>query len=72
MTGKILRNMPKNAIVEIYGALSQSPTLSQIDTGDMLFNAKCIKGFLLPNWLDEKSLLGKLSVLRRLQNHLKG
>ena len=37
----------------------------------MLFNHKTIKGFLLPNWLDDKSLLGKLGVLRRLQNLLK-
>ena len=69
-TGKILKNMPKNSIIEVYGVLSQQPTLEHIDAADMLFNHKCVKGFLLPNWLDDKSLLGKLGVMRRLQKLL--
>lgn len=65
-SGKILKNMPKNSILELYGVLAMDPHLSKIDAGDLLFNNKTVKGFLLPNWLEDKSLLGKLGVMRRL------
>jgi len=51
MTGKILKNMPKNSIVELYGVLAYDPHLNKIDAGDTLFNNKSIKGFMLPTWL---------------------
>lgn len=71
MTGKIIKNMPKKSIVELYGVLALEPTLSKIEAGDLLFNHKTVRGFLLPNWLEDKSLLGKLGIIRRLGKMLK-
>lgn len=63
--------MPKKSIVELYGVLALEPTLSKIEAGDLLFNHKTVRGFLLPNWLEDKSLLGKLGIIRRLGKMLK-
>jgi NADPH:quinone reductase-like Zn-dependent oxidoreductase len=71
MTGKILKNMPKNSIVELYGILAYDPYLNKIDAGDTLFNNKTVKGFMLPTWLKEKSLIGKMGLIRKLQKLLK-
>lgn len=71
MTGKILKNMPKNSTVHLYGVLALEPTLSKIEAGDTLFNNKTITGFLLPNWLETKSIFGKIGAMRRLQKLLK-
>jgi NADPH2:quinone reductase len=71
LTGKILKNMPKNSIIELYGVLAQDPFLHKIDAGDTLFKNKTLKGFLLTHWLEDKSLVGKLGVMRKLQKLLK-
>lgn len=63
--------MPRKSIIELYGVLALEPTLSKIDAGDLLFNNKTVKGFLLPNWLEDKSLLGKLGIIRKLGKLIK-
>lgn len=71
MTGKVLKNMPKKSIIELYGVLALDPNLSKIDAGDLLFNGKSVRGFLLPHWLEEKSIFGKLGAIRKLGKLLK-
>lgn len=50
MTGIILKLMPKGSTAYVYGSLSKKVT-TQVDTIDLLYNDKTLKGFFLPNWM---------------------
>jgi hypothetical protein len=51
MTGKILKLMPKGSTGYIYGILSKEQMFKDIDSVDILYNDKSVKGFFLPNWM---------------------
>lgn len=60
--------MPKCSTAYIYGVLSKS-LMQSVDTVDMLYNDKNLKGFFLPNWMKSKGtikLLPKIYKLRKL------
>lgn len=50
MTGRILKLMPKGSTAYVYGSLSKKVT-THVDTIDLLYNDKTLKGFFLPNWM---------------------
>jgi hypothetical protein len=50
MTGKILKLMPKGSTIYVYGLLSKD-IHAPVDTVDILYSDKSVKGFFLPNWL---------------------
>ena len=50
LTGKILKAMPDDSVMYIYGLLSQSD-LKNIPADEFIFRNKRIEGFWLINWM---------------------
>jgi hypothetical protein len=50
LTAKILKALPPYSTIQIYGAMSQQPTVSGLDVSEILFKNKTVKGF----WLTEE------------------
>ncbi len=69
-TGQILKLMPKNSTAYVYGCLSKDVNCS-VDTIDMLYNDKTLKGFFLPNWLESKGMVKLLPTMYKLRKLLK-
>lgn len=70
MTGLLLKNMPSHSTAYVYGLLSMKPNQT-MDTVDMLYNDKTMKGFFLPNWLHTKGMIKILPTMYRLRKLLK-
>ena len=71
LTSKILTALPKGSTLELYGAMSAQPTISNIAIKDLLFDKKTIKGFWLSEEMESMGMLKKLNLLRKLQGYLK-
>lgn len=70
VTTKILRALPKNSSIEIYGAMAQQPTLSGLEIREILFGNKTIKGFWLTHELKDLGLFSKIKLIKKLSNLL--
>lgn len=66
-TAIVMRNMPKNSVITVYGCLAMKP-ISNIDVMDMLVNSKVIDTFLLPNWLKTKNQLSLLPTFYKVRS----
>lgn len=67
---KIIKNMPKNSILYLYGGLSGTK-LDTIDGGDLLFKGKCVKGFHLSRWFETTSYLSMVKLYIRHKRYRK-
>lgn len=65
---RVLRAMPENSRLLLYGALSESPLMA--DPRDLIFQRKRVEGFWLADWLARRSLWGQLRLARQVQNAL--
>lgn len=65
-TGVIVRNMPKNSTITVYGCLS-GKNISDIPAMDVIAQNKIINGFLLPNWIKSKSQITLLPTFYRVR-----
>lgn len=70
MTGKMVRAMPKNSIVYVYGALD-GPTVQGIDVKSFIYDNITVTGFFLPNWLQGRGILKILPTMMKLRNKIK-
>ena len=70
MTGRLLKLMPKSSTAYIYGVLSKS-LMQSVDTVDMLYNDKTLKGFFLPNWMKKKGTIKLIPTIFKLRKLLK-
>lgn len=70
MTGRILKFMPKGSTAYVYGCLSKD-VMTSVDTIDMLYSDKTLKGFFLPNWLESKGVIKLLPTMYKLRKLLK-
>jgi len=52
MTGKILKNMPENSTVHIYGALSDL-TINKLGVSEFIFQGKSVTGFWLGPYIQQ-------------------
>jgi NADPH2:quinone reductase len=68
MTGRLLRALPRNGRVTVYGALSLEA--SQIDAGQFVFRNKSVDGFWLSTWLSHQTLLSVLLTANQTQSLL--
>lgn len=55
MTGQIMSQMPSNSICILYGLLSEQP-IADIDPLLLIGRNQRLEGFMLPEWLQEKSM----------------
>lgn len=69
LTGIILKAMPKNSKVYIYGMLSKEDC--EIDGRDLRYNNKSIEGFWLAHWIKGKGIIGQMVLLNHLKSILK-
>jgi NADPH:quinone reductase-like Zn-dependent oxidoreductase len=67
--GVILKNMPKNSVVTVYGCLSMK-NLGNIDIGDMMFGNKVINTFMLAQWLKTKNQLSLLQIFYKVRSNI--
>ena len=68
-TARVLKNMPNNSTVYVYGALSMEGVY--IDAPELIFRGKTVKGLLLPNYLKNKSLIGQAMMVYGVRSLLK-
>ena len=66
MTGIVLRNMPRNSTVTVYGCLSHE-NVNDISVMDLLFGNKTINSLMLVDWLHSKSQLGLLPTFYKVR-----
>jgi len=69
-TTQLLKALPNNSDVYVYGGLSGRPVAS-FDAGEVLTTGKTVRGFYLPLYLGRKSLMGKAAMIRSVRKHLK-
>ena len=69
-TGQLLKLMPKGSTAYVYGSLSKQKT-TEVDTIDLLYSDKTVKGFFLPNWLETKGIMKLIPTMYRLRKLLK-
>jgi len=69
MTGLIMSKMPSNSICILYGLLSEQP-VGDIDPLLLIGRNQRLEGFMLPDWLMEKSMWTQLSIINRCQKLL--
>lgn len=70
MTGRMLRCMPKESTVYVYGALD-GPSVSKIDVKDFIYSNATVTGFFLPHWLEKKGVLKLIPTMLRLRKLLR-
>ncbi len=68
MTGRLLRAMPDNSRVVVYGALSQEG--GAIDPRSLIFEGKQVEGFWLSRWLRSLTLPRRVLTARKVQKLL--
>lgn len=68
MPGRLLRAMPQDARVIVYGALSQEGCL--VDPRSLIFEAKRVEGFWLSQWLRSQNPVRTFLSARRVQKLL--
>lgn len=66
-TAVVVRNMPKNSVITVYGCLSQK-NISGIEVMDLLANNKTINSFMLTDWLHTKNQLTLLPVFYKVRS----
>lgn len=71
MPGRLLSAMPSGATVITYGQLSEKK-IGPINPTIFIFKSQKIEPFLLPYWLQEKSLYGKLQAIRAAKPLIQG
>jgi NADPH:quinone reductase len=65
LTGQLLKAMPSDSKVIVYGGLSYEP--AQADFGQFIFEGKSIEGFWLTRWVSKKNFLQSLAIWQRAQ-----
>ena len=70
MTGRMVKCMPKNSFVYVYGALDGAQVKS-IDVISLIHMNATITGFYLPNWLENRGMVKMLSTVYKLGGLLK-
>jgi NADPH:quinone reductase len=65
LTGQLLKAMPSDSKVIVYGGLSYEPV--QADPGQFIFDGKSVEGFWLTRWVSKKSFLQSLAIWQRAQ-----
>jgi NADPH:quinone reductase len=65
LSGQLLKAMPSNSKVIVYGALSYEPV--QAEPGQFIFEGKSIEGFWLTRWISKKNFLQSLAFWQRAQ-----
>jgi NADPH:quinone reductase-like Zn-dependent oxidoreductase len=70
LTGNVLKAMPSNAILHVYGGLSMQ-AVSNVRPTDLLFAGKQLKGFWLTAYLKTKSLMGQKRMIDNVTARLK-
>ena len=65
LTSQLLKAMPSNSKVIVYGGLSYEP--AQGDSGQFIFAGKSIEGFWLTRWVSKQNFLQSLAVWQRAQ-----
>jgi NADPH:quinone reductase-like Zn-dependent oxidoreductase len=68
MTGRLLDAMPPGSRVLVYGSLAHEAC--RIDPESLIFESKKVEGFWLTEWLRNRTLLGQLRLLSRVQKLL--
>jgi NADPH:quinone reductase-like Zn-dependent oxidoreductase len=68
-TGEVLKAMPKNSTLYVYGGLSEK-SCSDISPSDLIFAGKTVTGFWLTPYLFNKSMFGKYQFLKTVQQNL--
>ncbi|MAR09212.1 MAG: zinc-binding dehydrogenase [Blastopirellula sp.] len=66
-TGKLLKVLPRDADVIVYGALSSEPC-GQIDPVELIYHGKRIDSFYLNRWIRKQGTLRMLRHVYRIQN----
>ena len=66
----MIRGMPKNSTVYIYGGLD-GYTVKGIDVKSFIYSNVTVTGFFLPNWLQGKSIFKLIPTMMRVRKHLK-
>jgi len=66
MTGLVIRAMPAESQVYLYGALSEE-ACGGIDPIDIIFHLKSLRGFYLGAWAKQQGSLGMLRASNRVQ-----
>ena len=70
MTGKLASIMPPKSTVVLYGCLSRQP-VSGLDPLAFMGNEIVLRGFLLNKWIETKSLIKILFIIRRVKRLLR-
>src|SRR5262249_43994921 len=70
MTGALLRALPSDGRVVVYGALSEAGSL--IDPGNLIFGSRRVEGFWLPDWFRRAPGVEKARAGLAVQQHLMG
>jgi NADPH2:quinone reductase len=70
MSLRVLRAQPRRSRLLVYGALALQPC--QIDPAALIFEEKCVEGFMVSTWLRRKNRLSQLRVANRIQALLAG
>ncbi len=65
-TGQLMSKMPSGSTCILYGLLSEQ-NIGDIDPLLLIGRNQRLEGFILPDWLQEKSLWGQLGVMRQCQ-----
>ena len=63
-TGQLMSKMPSGSTCILYGALSEQP-VAEIEPLLLIGRNQRLEGFMLPDWLAEKSLWQKLGVINK-------
>jgi len=69
LTGKVLRAMPPESELQIYGGLSQED-VSGLSPVDFIFHNKKITGFWLTRYMSKKNMLAKKAMLKKVAPRL--
>ena len=69
MTGNLVRNLPNQSEVVVYGVLSGESC--RVDPGDLIFKDMQVRGFWLSHWIKSKTMLELPFIFRKLKGFLK-
>lgn len=61
-----MSKMPSGSTCILYGALSEEP-VKEVDPLLLIGRGQRLEGFMLPDWLNEQSVWGKLKAANKVQ-----
>jgi len=71
MTGLLVRTMPPNSTIYVYGGLEGKP-ISGIDPTDLIYRGKKVVGFYMGSWIKTCGLRTLLRVIGKVKHSLTG